>query len=77
MDWQIDRRSSYKHPSIHSSIHAIQKRPCLLVAALYRAVPVVQVHDAARAVPQDLHLDVPGAVHVLFGACVWGSFGKG
>ena len=37
----------------------------LLVAALHRAVPLVQVDHVARGVGQDLHLDVPRADHRL------------
>ena len=37
----------------------------LLVAALDGAVPLAQVDRVAAAVGQDLHLDVPGAFHVL------------
>ena len=35
----------------------------LLVAALDRAVALVEVHDAAVVVGEDLHLDVPGVFH--------------
>ena len=37
----------------------------LLVPALHRAVPLVEVHHVARRVGQDLHLDVPRVDHGL------------
>ena len=38
----------------------------LLVAALNRTFPLVQVHDIAMGVTEDLNLDVTGLQHVLF-----------
>ena len=37
----------------------------LLVAALHGAVALVEVHEVAVAVTEDLHLDVPRAAHQL------------
>ena len=34
------------------------------MAALHGAVPVVEMDHVAGPIAQDLHLDVPGAVHV-------------
>ena len=34
----------------------------LLVAQLYRTVPLAEVHDVARRIAQDLHFDMPGAL---------------
>lgn len=37
----------------------------LLVPALDGALPFRQCHDGAPPIPEYLHLDVPGALHVL------------
>ena len=47
-------------------IHCRRHLHHLLMTALHRAVPLIQVHDIAVPVSQNLHFDVLGALDIPF-----------